>query len=137
MKNKKKILALIFIIIILSIPSIVYKKKDKYEQEIKYLASSTNKVTIYQKKDGILKKVKELPRGVKITTNNQNEEIESIQYEQVIINGLNYYIKTENLTNNKEQIVKEKEIYNRTPTYILENIDTGKIIGLAEKTEKF
>lgn len=140
-KKKKKILIKIIfigcIIIFLSNLLIIKNKTTFNKSENKYLASNTNKVAIYQKQeDGTLTETKTIARGTKITTNNKNEIIDNINYIKVKINNKEYYIKEENLTNNKEKIVKETTIYDRTPTYILENVETGKINGLVNKTNE-
>jgi len=139
-KKKKiirKILLLVIVIAILCIPIITFEKTITLKKEIKYLSSPTNEIITYQKEeDGTLKESTKFYRGTQITTQNKTETIEDVNYVIVNINNEEYYIKEENLTTDKEKVVMETTIYDRTPTYILENIETGKINGLAEKNDE-
>ena len=136
-KKKIKIIIFILLVIILSTP-IVLKEKNKNElQETKYLASKTKEVTAYIKdKEGTLKEKEKLIRGTEIKTRGSKEIIEETTYQKVYINKNTYYIKEENLVTDKNKIVQEEKIYDRTPTYILENLETAKISGLAKKEDE-
>ena len=136
-KKKIKIIIFILLIIILSTP-IVLKEKNKNElQETKYLASKTKEVTAYIKdKEGTLKEKEKLIRGTEIKTRGSKEIIEETAYQKVYINKNTYYIKEENLVTDKNKIVQEEKIYDRTPTYILEDLETAKISGLAKKEDE-
>lgn len=136
-KKKIKIIIFILLVIILSTP-IVLKEKNKNElQETKYLASKTKEVTAYIKdKEGILKEKEKLIRGTEIKTRGSKEIIEETAYQKVYINKNTYYIKEENLVTDKNKIVQEEKIYDRTPTYILEDLETAKISGLAKKEDE-
>ena len=136
-KKKIKIIIFILLVIILSTP-IVLKEKNKSElQETKYLASKTKEVTAYIKdKEGTLKEKEKLIRGTEIKTRGSKEIIEETTYQKVYINKNTYYIKEENLVTDKNKIVQEEKIYDRTPTYILEDLETAKISGLAKKEDE-
>ena len=136
-KKKIKIIIFILLVIILSTP-IVLKEKNKNElQETKYLASKTKEVTAYIKdKEGTLKEKEKLIRGTEIKTRGSKEIIEETTYQKVYINKNTYYIKEENLVTDKNKIVQEEKIYDRTPTYILEDLETAKISGLAKKEDE-
>lgn len=136
-KKKIKIIIFILLVIILSTP-IVLKEKNKNElQETKYLASKTKEVTAYIKdKEGKLKEKEKLIRGTEIKTRGSKEIIEETTYQKVYINKNTYYIKEENLVTDKNKIVQEEKIYDRTPTYILEDLETAKISGLAKKEDE-
>lgn len=136
-KKKIKIIIFILLVIILSTP-IVIKEKNKNElQETKYLASKTKEVTAYIKdKEGTLKEKEKLIRGTEIKTRGSKEIIEETTYQKVYINKNTYYIKEENLVTDKNKIVQEEKIYDRTPTYILEDLETAKISGLAKKEDE-
>ena len=136
-KKKIKIIIFILLVIILSTP-IVLKEKNKNElQETKYLASKTKEVTAYIKdKEGTLKEKEKLIRGTEIKTRGSKEIIEETIYQKVYINKNTYYIKEENLVTDKNKIVQEEKIYDRTPTYILEDLETAKISGLAKKEDE-
>ena len=136
-KKKIKIIIFILLVIILSTP-IVLKEKNKNElQETKYLASKTKEVTAYIKdKEGTLKEKEKLIRGTEIKTRGSKEIIEETAYQKVYINKNTYYIKEENLVTDKNKIVQEEKIYDRTPTYILEDLETAKISGLVKKEDE-
>lgn len=140
MKKKRKIKKIILpiILIILCITLVITPgKKQRIKPEKRYLASSTNEVILYQKsKNETLKKVKTLNRGIRIKTKNKIKTIDNINYIIITYNNNEYYIKEENITNKKENIAKEKTIYTKVSTYILENSKTDKIIGLTEKKDE-
>ena len=136
-KKKIKIIVFILLVIILSTPIVLKEKNKKELQETKYLASSTKEVTAYIKdKEGILKEKEKLIRGTEIKTRGSKEIIEETTYQKVYINKNTYYIKEENLVTDKNKIVQEEKIYDRTPTYILEDLETAKISGLAKKEDE-
>lgn len=133
----KKIFLLLVIVAILCIPQTILKKSLDTKAEFRYLSSNTNEVTIYKKtEDNNIEETNKIARGTKVKTQNKTETIDENNYIIININNEEYYVKEENITKNKKEVVMEKTIYDRTPTYILENIETGKIIGLAEKTDE-
>lgn len=136
-KTLKKIILTLIIICILCIPIIIKEQNVLQKQITKYLASSTNEVITYTKtEDGNLLEKDRIIRGTSITTHDKLETIEDITYEIVKINNEECYIKEENLTTDKEKVVLETKVYDRTPTYILEDLESGKINGLAKKKEE-
>ena len=137
-KRKIKILVLLLIIII-PLSYYILKNEDKItvKEVSKFLASSTNEIQSYIKdEDGNLQEKEKFIRGTEIKTKNKKEQIDNIDYEKVYINKKTYYIKEENLVTDKNKIVQEEKIYDRTPTYILEDLETAKISGLAKKEDE-
>ena len=120
----KKILT---ILLILTFLTACTKKQEKPIKE-NYLSSNTIQVKLY---DMNYTEIKELPRGTKVQelekVQNENETYIKIKYEDQ-----EYLVKEENLN---EDIVKEKEIYVRTPSILYENED-GKILSQLKKGDK-
>ena len=158
-KNKKqikikkhkllKLLTLIFILISITILGyICLGDKIKVsniiptrEKEV-YLASNINTVTIYKKEKflneeekeiTILKEKEKLPRGTKVKETGKKVSYEDKEYKEIKINNKKYYIDINATSKDEKKVVLEKEIYTRTPTSILESIETRKIIDLAKK----
>ncbi len=129
------IVAIVALIIIL-----VSGKSNLVKKEVtRYLASNENKVTIYtyDKEKDIFTENGEEVRGTKIRVN-LNDEIEkdNHNYFSVTLDDKTYYIDEDNLVSNKDKVVLEKEVFTRTPTTILEDMETSKIMGFANKGDK-
>ena len=151
---KKFFLILIVIIVIISGIGIYYSmRKDnslipilKIKEKTMYLASNINEVTLYieevkeendeDKKSKILKEDKKIGRGVKVTTDEKKLTYEEVVYQKIKLDGKVYYVNEANLTKNKLDVVKEKSIFIRTATSILENMTNRKIVEFAKKGEE-
>jgi len=130
----KVFVLLILIIGILGIPIIVKEKKIIIKEEIMYLASGTNDVMLYIKdEEGNIKEDKEFLRATEVKTKNKKTQVEDTTYVEIKVENNTYYVNEINLTKDKEKVATETSIYDRTPTYILESLETRKINGLAEK----
>lgn len=97
-----------------------------------YLASDTNTIALY---DENFNEVDTLPRGVEVITKqkvNNNEK----EYYETIYNKKDYYVLVNNLTKNKNDVVKEQEMYVRSASTLYKSADNLNILGLLKKGEK-
>ncbi|MGM9882438.1 MAG: putative glycoside hydrolase [Bacilli bacterium] len=140
LKIKRILLAvLLFIIILLGIFFIIKTVSSKgLTKDQNYLASSTLNVTLYtyNEESDSLTNVKELPRGMKITSYSKELIKEDIKYKLVEYEKQEYYVKEDNLTKEENKVALEKEIFVRTPCSILEDTTTAKISGQTSKGQK-
>lgn len=148
-KKKKRILLklIVLLIICLILYNIFIEQNGKIQKKFTmYLASPTTTVELFkleEKKENekkttkVLKKEKDVPRGTKITTTNQFLEYQNNKYQKITLNQEEFYINKQNLVTSKNKVAQEKEIYIRTSTSILENMEESKIIGYAKKGEKY
>lgn len=152
--NKKKIILLISLFLVSSIILVLYlnsgKENKSILKEIKpktmYIASTTNNATIYKleeitddnnnKKEISLIEIEKLPRGLKLKAKDKKVKYNEEEYQLVIIDNQDYYIKTNNLKELADEVILEDKVYVRTPTNILNNMTDYKILDLAEKGEE-
>lgn len=103
-----------------------------------YLSANTNNVDVYvyNEKTEKMEKSTSMIRGNKVKSHNNTKTIDEINYLD-IINGENkYYIKEENLTDDKNNIVTEKEKYVRTSVTVYKNEKDSKIASFIKKGNK-
>lgn len=140
-KRDKKIKKLVFtslLIIFVTLLGINYVRNDFpfifiNKVEKKYVSSDINMIDLY---DDNLLKVSEIARGTEVEVYDNKSilnETKDITYVKIKYNKGTYYINKENLTNKKENIIKEKYVYVRTPVTIYKNLDEGTIGGLGKK----
>ena len=129
----KKIPVIVLIIIILLLILVIIlsngKKPEKKQIIENFLSSTCETVKMY---DENYNEVMELPRGTKI------QELEKVMTEEqtyikIIYDNQTYLVKEENIN---EDIVKEKQMYVRTPTILYENETDGKILSYLKKGEE-
>lgn len=151
-KNTKKIiLAIIFIVIIIAGIYYLYTKIPEENLKIEppktmYLANSINSVTIYkleeeqlEESEEVTKKLVEidkLPRGTEIKAKTKKFKYEEKEYRLILIDNKEYYVDVFNLVSEKEKVVLETNLFVRTPTVILDTIESSKINGYALKGEE-
>ena len=99
---------------------------------VMYLSSINNTVSLY---DENYNEVDKIPRGTEVIKKGENKVDDKVYYK-ITYNKNKYYVLEENLTKNKNEIVKEKEVHVRTPLTFYENVDSINILGLIEKGEK-
>lgn len=97
-----------------------------------YLSSDISNVTLY---DESFNEIITLPRGIEVTVKEKVVNNEKNYYE-TIYKKKNYYALEENLTTDKNSVVKEKEMYVRTSLSLYESLDSIHILGLIKKGEK-
>ena len=119
----------------------VLKKKEKNM----FLASSTAKVSIFKKEtkeeEGkeasiILVEKEQIGRGKEVKAYEDKIEYEEKEYQKIKLENKVYYVLSNTLVDKKTDSVQEKNIYTRTATSILENMETRKIAGFTKKGEE-
>lgn len=145
-RNIKKIfltfLILLVILLIICIPLNLKTDKTRLKTNYKtmYISSDTTAVKLYKlvttDEKASLVEEKEITRGIEVKDTNKNISYNDDLYTCILLNNKNYYINKDNLTNNKENIIKEEYIYTKIATTILKSFDDIKIKGFTKKGEK-
>ncbi len=107
--------------------------KDIFVSENFYVRGSSSSVEVYT--DSVTLTKDNIPRGIEIKTLSE-VDINDLKYYKIIYNKKVFYISEDNLTKNKDDIVKESVMYVRTPVTLYENSDSIKIKSQVEKGEK-
>lgn len=98
-----------------------------------YVAANTSSVPLYNMEfieDG------SLVRGTEIKISSDKITNADKEYYKVNYNKQDYYILASDLTKNKDEIVKEKELYVRTPITLYQNEKDNLISGFIDKGNK-
>ena len=128
------ILVVLFALIITGFVIISNKIKEKNrlkEHESMYLASDTNKITLY---DELSKEVESIYRGNTVDVY-KNVLLEDGKVK-IVYKDKTYYIDNKYLVKDKKDIVKEKEKYVRTSIDLLTNYQQPYIETLSKKGDK-
>lgn len=148
MKNRKRkkrkiklgrILLTIFVlvIIIIGIPFLFDKGKNIISKNKVYLASFTNSTILYTlDEEDNLKEDKELLRGTMVYSFDKNIIKEEKEYTKIEYENNTYYVDSENLSNDKDNVVLEKERFVRTSVTVYENSEDSKIASFIKKGSK-
>ena len=144
-KNKKMKLNLLIIIVVIMLIAIALISvkylfpitKITENKLTMFLASSTTEVELYtlNEEDNTLEENTKVIRGKKIITTDKYMEYNEKKYYPVTIENIKYYVNEDNLVSDAKDIVQESEMYVRTPTTILKDSSTSKILSLADKGE--
>lgn len=133
--NKGRVLIFILGVLIVSFIIFLLLKginKVVIKQNYKYLANNQSEITLYTLD---YNETLQIARGTKVeiieSITNENKEYYKIKY-----NNTEYLVFKENVVNNEDDIILEKEMYVRTPVTIYESEDSIKILGMAKKGEK-
>ncbi len=148
MRKKKilllKVLFLLFVFLIVGlllffgIKLFKSKREEKINIKDMYIASSMLTSDLYNLE---YEKIDTIVRGNLVSvydkeiTNELNEEDLSIYYK-VIYNDNEYLIKSDNLVDDKNMVVLEKEMYVRTPVSVYKSSDGVELVGLVDKGSK-
>lgn len=127
----------ILLAVIVALFFIIGKGSKIISKDVMYLASSDNMIKLYiQDEDGKLKEDKNLVRGTKVdsykdTINDNDKEYVKIEYNKNI-----YYVSTDNLVKNENDVVQEKIKYVRTSVTVYQNSEDSKIESFIKKGNK-
>ena len=127
----------ILLVVIVALFFIIGKGSKIISKDVMYLASSDNMIKLYiQDEDGKLKEDKDLVRGTKVdsykdTINDNDKEYVKIEYNKNI-----YYVSTDNLVKNENDVVQEKIKYVRTSVTVYQNSEDSKIESFIKKGNK-
>ena len=131
-KVKKRSFAklLLFVIVVVGGVYLYHSITEKNKLEERFIKSSGDKVLLYDNEGN---KALELIRGtkVKVFSNQENEGNIKIKY-----NDKEYFVSIDNLTNDYNDVVSEKEVYVRTSYNIKKEIDSTSLLTLAKKGDK-
>ena len=139
MKKKKKIIKLLvflFLVLIIALVVTMYRplKEGKREKvNVSYIASNTLVVDLY---DLEYNKVESIVRGSEVKAYDFKEEREGVTYTKIKYNDKVYFINTDNVVKDKQDIVLEKEKFVRTNVNVYESLDSSKLISMVKKGEQ-
>ena len=112
-------------------------KKDNIKE--RYLASATNEVALYTLDDkGRICDAPSIVRGRKVRANlGKAVKVEKTYFIPVEVARKQYfYVKEQSLVETPKQVVKEREMWVRTPASIITSRETSLVGGLADKGTK-
>ena len=127
----------ILLVVMVALFFVIGKGSKIISKDIMYLASSNNMIKLYiQDEDGKLKEDKDLVRGTKVDSykdaiNDNDKEYVKIEYDKNI-----YYVSTDNLVKNENDVVQEKVKYVRTSVTVYQNSEDSKIESFIKKGNK-
>ena len=127
----------ILLVVMVALFFVIGKGSKIISKDIMYLASSDNMIKLYiQDEDGKLKEDKDLVRGTKVDSykdaiNDNDKEYVKIEYDKNI-----YYVSTDNLVKNENDVVQEKVKYVRTSVTVYQNSEDSKIESFIKKGNK-
>ena len=103
-----------------------------------YIASNTNEVNTYSYDEETkeMKELSKITRGKKVTSHDKLKTVEDVNYIEVNEGDNSFFIKEENLTNEKNEVVTEKEKYVRTSVTVYKNEKDSKIASFIKKGNK-
>ncbi len=138
-KQYKLLLLLVFLLLVLFLlfsQNTIDLTKKIIPNNTYYLASDKSKVKLYTYSDDTLEEASEFSRGIKVTSKEKFITYKEVKYKEVILNNKTYYVLSNNLSKNKNNIIKEKNMYVRIPSTILKDVDDSKIIEMTTKGQK-
>ena len=124
-------LPIILIILILSL--FLSSNKNKEAIEKLYISSDANSIYVYDLK---YEKKYSLNRGIRVDVYKYSDKKDDIVYKKIKYDDKYYMIDSSNLTSNKKEIIKEKEMYVRTNLTLYKDDTSSKILSLIKKGEK-
>ncbi len=143
-KRRLKIGRVILVIIVLGLVIFAISKALKFVgnkiiTKEYYIASDNNMVSIYSydEENNKLGDTKDIYRGIKVKSHDNIKNIDNIDYLEIIIDDLKYYIKTDNVTEDIKDVVREKEKYVRTSVTVYHNENDAKIASFLKNGELF
>ena len=130
----KIFLPIIGIILISIVLFILLSKEDVKEKTLKsYISSDKVSVTLY---DLEYKESININRGEEVNIYKFKEKKEDDLYVKIKYNNEFYMVKENNLTEDKEEIIKEKELFVRTNLTVYKDSTSSKILSYIKKGER-
>lgn len=123
-------LLIIMVIVGFSLMNYISNKKFLSEYYNAYLASDTTTVDLYNEEKI---KVDSQIRGKEVLV---YKNVLVDDYVKIKINDQIYYVEQDYLTEEKQSIVQEKEVYVRTSYNLKESIDSSHLLSLCNKGDK-
>lgn len=137
-KLKKNVLIIgiiLLAIVVLLILSIFLKNDTKKEDKtnINYVSSETLSVKLY---DEDKNESTDIVRGSEVIAYKYKEKVDDIIFVKIKYDNKFYLINQDNLTTDRNNIIKEKEMYVRTNSTIYKDESSSKILSYVKKGER-
>jgi len=129
----KILIPIIIIFILICIFVIFFNNKEKEVLNKKYIASENSFVILY---DLEYKESIKINRGEEVNVYKFKEKKEDNIYIKIKYKDKFYLINQNNLTEEKEEIIKEKELFVRTNLTVYKDSDSSKILSYVKKGER-
>ncbi len=101
-----------------------------------YISSDNPIVKLYSYEEEKLKEEKDISRGVKVNSNDKSINVDNTDYIKIKYDNEEYFINKNNLTEDKNNIVLEKERYVRTSVTIYKDSENPYIESFVKKGNK-
>lgn len=126
---------IIILVVILGIFFITKLTKDRIIFKNYYLASKSNMINIYSydEKNNQMNEVNSIKRGTKVKSNSKSINLNEINYLEILLDDITYYVDESNLTENESEVVKETEKFIRTSVTVYKNATDSKIASFIKK----
>ena len=138
--NIKRLIIAIFILLILGISlfELIKYPKNNIITKTYYISSTTNVVKLYKynEEENEMTEDTDIYRGTKIKSQDKEKLIDNIKYLEITYNDQKYFIVKDNLTKDKDDVVKETEKYVRTSVTVYQNNEDYKIESFIKKGNK-
>ena len=131
--NKIIIPLMLLVILIMGLILLLSKKAAKEETSTSYISSEVSSLTLY---DLDYKESIKVNRGEKVDIYKFKEKKEDDIYIKIRYKDKFYLINQNNLTTNKEDIIKEKELFVRTNLTVYKDLESSKILSYIKKGER-
>ena len=116
----------------MSITLLFKNKKVIYEDG--YVAGNQNEIIVYNED---FKEQSKVIRGTKVIVKKKDIlDDNNKKYYQIEIDEKDYLILSDNISNDSKDVIREKELYVRTPVTLYESSENSKIISLIKKGQK-
>ena len=138
--NIKRLIIAIFILLILGISlfELIKYPKNNIITKTYYISSTTNVVKLYKynEEENKMTEDTDIYRGTKIKSQDKEKIVDDIKYIEITYNDQKYFIAKDNLTKDKDDVVKETEKYVRTSVTVYQNNEDYKIESFIKKGNK-
>jgi len=132
MNNLRKILLVFILLIIILIIGYIYLFLDDTRTTYLYIGSESTTIKLYNNK---FEEIDNLVRGKKVKVLKDNIIDKDRTYSKIEYNKKEYLIESKYLET-KNNIVKEKTMYVRTPVTVYEDSNSSKILSYIKKGEE-
>ncbi|MBR6690735.1 MAG: hypothetical protein IKL65_05335 [Bacilli bacterium] len=129
----KSLVAVLLILVLMFVLISTLKKDEEETSNKKYISSNVSEVLLYDLEYNESIKVS---RGKTVEAFSFKEKKEDEIYIKIKYNDDFYLVNQNNLTSNKEDIIKEKELFVRTNLTVYKDSDSSKILSYIKKGER-
>ena len=139
LKKTNTLIAVIFLIsIFIAVKNLFIHATSAFAFNEYYISSEKNEVSLYtyDQKKQIMNEDGTIYRGTNVELKNKTKIIEDIKYYEIKYKDKLYYVKENELTENKEEIVKETTKYVRTSVTVYKTEKDSKIESFIKKGEQ-